>query len=332
MRIAIITPAPPKSRHGNRVTALRWAGILKELGHRVVVSQTYERGRYDLLVALHARRSRSSIVRFRRELAQTPIIVALTGTDLYGDLQDHAEALLSLEIASRIVILQPLGMEEIPARFHDRVRVIYQSVADGRDRADRIEPGPISGADSSRPSFDVCVIGHLRPVKDPFRAALASRLLPPSSRIRVLQVGGAMSDEMAAEARAEMQINPRYLWLDEQSRSGTRRILARSRLCILSSRSEGGANVLSEAIVASVPVVASRIPGTVGILGADYPGYFSVGDTPELAQCLIRAETDPNFLELLRSGGEQVRGLFEPARERRAWAELLDEIAVQRID
>src|SRR5262245_38348416 len=109
MRIEIITPAPPRSRHGNRVTALRWAGILKALGHQVVVSQAHEGGRYDLLVALHARRSHSSIIRFRQEQAQTPIIVALTGTDLYGDPQHQADVLSSLEIATRIVILQPLG-------------------------------------------------------------------------------------------------------------------------------------------------------------------------------------------------------------------------------
>jgi len=74
------------------------------------------------------------------------------------------------------------------------------------------------------------VIGHLRPVKDPFRAALAARLLPPSSRIRVLHVGGAMNNEMAARARAEMEVNSRYLWLGEQPRWRTRRILTRSRL------------------------------------------------------------------------------------------------------
>jgi glycosyltransferase involved in cell wall biosynthesis len=167
-------------------------------------------------------------------------------------------------------------------------------------------------------NFTVCVIGHLRPVKDPFRAALAARQLPPSSRIRVLHVGGAMSEGMAARARAEMNVNHRYLWLGEQPRWRTLRIMARSHLCVLSSRLEGGANVLSESIVASAPVVASRIPGTVGILGEDYPGYFTVGDTRELRRLLIRAETDPDFLSLLRSKCEGLAELFEPEREKKA--------------
>ena len=123
-----------------------------------------------------------------------------------------------------------------------------------------------------------------------------------------------------------MEKNPRYLWLGEQPRWRTRRILARSHLCVLSSRMEGGANALSESIVASVPVVASRIPGTVGILGEDYPGYFNVGDTRELRRLLIRAEADPDFLSLLRSKCDELAGLFEPEREQKAWKDLLGEL------
>jgi len=333
MKIGIITPAPPRSRYGNRVTALRWARLLKNLGHRVTVAQDYEGEGYDLLVALHARRSFSSISRFHREHAETPIIVALTGTDLYHDLNRSRQAQQSLEIASRIVVLQPKGVDELPAHLRDKVRVIYQSVAampqaaNSRRRIKSDQAVSASDLSPSRRTFDVCVIGHLRPVKDPFRAALAARLLPSSSKIRILHVGGAMSDEMAAHARDEMEINPRYRWLGEQSPQHTRRILMQSHLCVLSSRLEGGANVLSEAIVASVPIIASRISGTVGILGADYPGYFGIGKTRELRQLLIRAEADPAFLGLLKSEGKRLRKLFEPAREQKAWADMLRELA-----
>ena len=236
MRIGIITPAPPRSRYGNRVTALRWARILKDLGHRVTVSQVYEGGNYDLLIALHARRSYPSINRFHQERANTPIIVALTGTDLYCDLQKSHRARQSLEIATRLVVLQPMGIDELPPHLRSKARVIYQSVttipqANNHHRELRVNK-PLSAPDisRSRQTFDVCVIGHLRPVKDPLRTALAARLLPPSSRIRVLHVGGAMNEEMAARARAEMEVNSRYVWLGEQPRWRTRRILTRSHL------------------------------------------------------------------------------------------------------
>ena len=84
---------------------------------------------------------------------------------------------------------------------------------------------------------------------------------------------------------------------------------------------------MSEAIVASVPVIASRIPGTVGILGTNYPGYFDVGDTRELTRLLIRAESEPDFLALLKSRVDRLVKLFEPAREQKAWKALLREIA-----
>jgi putative glycosyltransferase (TIGR04348 family) len=327
MKILITTPAPPWSRYGNRVTAVRWARILKELGHQVTISQVYEEGDYDLLVALHARRSYPSINRFNRLHPDKPLIVALSGTDLYRDLKQSKHARESLELATRIVALQPKAFDDLSPRLHAKTRVIYQSAQSVR----AVQPLlPIhnrhSGNLASARNFTVCVIGHLRPVKDPFRTALAVRLLPPSSRIRVLHVGRAMSDGMAARARAEMAKNPRYLWLGEQPQWRTRRILARSHLCVLSSRMEGGANAISESIMASVPVVASRIPGTIGLLGADYPGYFNVGDTRELGRLLIRAEADPNFLSLLKSKCNKLANLFEPAREQRAWKDLLVEL------
>ncbi len=82
---------------------------------------------------------------------------------------------------------------------------------------------------------------------------------------------------------------------------------------------------MSEAIVASVPVLASAIPGSIGILGEDYPGYFRVGDTQELARLMRRAETDAGFLRDLRGRCAKLAPLFNPALEKRTWKQLLDE-------
>jgi putative glycosyltransferase (TIGR04348 family) len=326
MRIGIVTPAPPDSRYGNRITAVRWAKILRRLGHRVTILQTYEGKPYDLLVALHARRSYPAIINFKRQNDNAPIIVALTGTDLYRDLRRSKAAQKSLEIADRIVVLQPKAVEELRPGWRARTRVIYQSVEELPGSASRTKGKQTYINKRSNGSFDVAVVGHLRSVKDPFRAALAARSLPCSSRIRILQIGGAMTDAMAARARREMLVNPRYKWLGEMTRSQARRALASCRLSVVSSRIEGGANVVSEAIKASVPILASRINGNVGILGADYPGLFEVGATQELSQLLIHSETDRKYLIELRVRLQKISPLFDLKREQKAWADLISQL------
>ena len=335
MRIGIVTPAPPDSRHGNRITALRWARILRRLRNRVSISQTYDSKPYDLLVALHARKSHSSIINFRRQNPAAPVVVALTGTDLYCDIPTNHLAQESLKIAARIVVLQPKAIEELRPGWRKKTRVIYQSVENGnavtgtRGRSAKTRASKLEVNERSSGSFDVSVIGHLRAVKDPFRTAIAARSLPDSSRIRVLQIGGAMTGAMADRARKEMKVNERYQWLGEQPQALVRRILNKSSLCVLSSRVEGGANVLSEAIAASVPILASRINGNVGILGADYPGYFDVGDTRQLTRLLTRAETSPGYLAELRAWSNSLAFLTDPAREEQAWSDLISELRFQ---
>lgn len=330
MKIAIVTPAPPDSRYGNRITALRWATILRRLGNHVSILQTYDGESHHLLIALHARKSHPSIVNFRRHNPSAPILVALTGTDLYRDIRTNHRAQESLDIASRIVVLQPKAIEELSPRWQNKTRVIYQSVEDKQGptgaRSTSAKTRITSAEARTNGNFDVCVIGHLRAVKDPFRTAMAARSLPDWSKIRVLQIGGAMTAAMAERAHREMDTNERYRWLDEQPQSRVRRILSKMSLCVLSSRIEGGANVLSEAIAASVPILASRVDGNVGILGKDYPGYFEVGNTKQLARLLTRAETSPEYLAKLKASIKGLAVLIDPSREAQTWADLINEL------
>jgi putative glycosyltransferase (TIGR04348 family) len=314
-KVCLVTPAPPGSQKGNRVTALRWAGILRGLGRHVSLREQYRGERCDLLVALHALRSFPSLERYRSDHPDGPLVLALTGTDLYDSIHTHAEARRSLDLATRLIVLQPLGVAELPESVRAKARVIYQSVP-----SPRVLPTPRADR------FEVCVMGHLRPVKDPFRTALAARLLPPDSRLQVRHVGAALSEEMADRARAEAAANPRYRWLGEVPRRKALRELGRCRLLVLTSEQEGGANVVSEALAASVPVLSSRIAGSVGLLGEDYPGYFPVGDTEALARLLKRAEADSSFYRTLYDWCARLRPLVDPARESRSWEDLLAEL------
>lgn len=315
VKILIVTPAPPGSRKGNRVTAMRWRRILRELGHAVAVAGEFRRQHCDLLVALHARRSAASLGRFAAAHPERPVVLALTGTDLYQDIHVDPEAQGSLELADRFVVLQALGAASLPERFRDRARVIYQSIVPPRR-----EPP------SRARSFNLSVVGHLRPVKDPFRAAEASRLLPPRSRVRVRHSGAALSDDMAVRAQREQRENRRYRWLGELPRWRAMREIARSRALVLTSKMEGGAHVVCEALACGVPVLSSRIDGSVGLLGEEYPGYFPVGDTRALADLMLRCEEEDLFLRRLRRHCSERAGLVDPERERRSWEELLAEL------
>jgi putative glycosyltransferase (TIGR04348 family) len=269
----------------------------------------------DVLIALHARKSAASIERFRAEHPDRPIVLALTGTDLYDEIRTSPDARSSMELATRLIVLQPAGLAELSEAIRTKTRVIIQS-------AER----PLRSAAPDPSVFQVCVLAHLRPVKDPLRTAFAARLLPSSSKIRVVHLGSALDETLAEDARKEMAINPRYSWLGARPQAEALGILANSRLMALTSRLEGGANAVSESIACAVPVISSRISGSIGLLGEDYPGYFPVGDTQALADLLRRAETDPGFYEPLTTSCERLAALVDPANERRAWQELLEEL------
>ena len=316
MRIILVTPARARSRFGNRITARRWAAVLRSLGHRVAIQTAWDGASAEVLIALHAWRSATSIHGFRVRFPTRPLIVALTGTDIYGFLHTEPETTRrSLECADVLVGLHDLAGEAVPPEFRARVRVVHQSVS--------------AGSVTRRPAkrtFDVCVVGHLRREKDPLRAAAAAREMPADSRLRVFHAGGARDPEWAETARREMARNPRYRWLGEVPAWRVRRIYERTHAMVISSLTEGGANVVSEAVVAGLPVIASRIPGNVGLLGAEHPGYFPPEDTGALRALLGRAESDPGFLAELTRHGARRAPLFAPEREREGWCRLLDEL------
>jgi len=310
MKIALVTPAGPGTRNGNRHTALRWAAFLRAAGHRVSVSTEETSSAADLMLALHARRSHASIRSFA---IGKPLVVALTGTDIYRDMRTSKEAQESLELAHRLVVLQPKAAEELAARLRKKVRVVVQS------SATLLRHRPVAK------SFRVCVIGHLREEKDPLRTLSALKFIPAGVPLEVVHLGAALDRELVPRTN-----DPRYRWLGSVPHAQALRWLASSHVMVISSRMEGGANVVCEALRIGVPVLASRIPGNVGLLGAGYRGYFPVEDQRALARLVTRAAVDRAFYGTLKSQIAKLRPMVAPRAEARALLAVIRDATARR--
>jgi Glycosyltransferase len=313
MRIVLITPYGAEQRGGNWHTAARWTGFLREAGYEVEVSTEWNGAPADLMIALHARRSCKSIHAFAERHPSRPLIVVLTGTDLYRDIQSDPDAQTSLDLAHRLVVLQGRGIDELKPEHAAKTRVIYQSSPDNPHQPQFSGP------------FRVLVVGHLREEKDPFRAALASAYLPEHSRTQIIHLGRALSEEMARTARLAESKLPRYHWLGELTHEAVLEHFSRADLLVVSSVMEGGANVICEALAADVPVLASAVSGNIGMLGDDYPGYYPLEDERRLAQLISKAENDPAFYAELVRQGRNRRTLMTPQREASSVRQLVGE-------
>ncbi len=268
----------------------------------------------DIVVALHAKKSAAAALRFRKTFPERTLIVVLTGTDIYRDLPRSRTATRALEAADAIVALQPLALDRLAPSLRAKACTIVQSVS----------LPPLPKRPKRRASrYEFAVLGHLRAEKDPLRAAYAVRELPREYSVAVSLAGGILDDRYQARANVEAARNPRFTYRGEISARAALALLARSDALVLSSRMEGGANVLGEAIALRVPVLASRIDGNRGLLGDDYPGYFTVGSTDSLRSLLKRFVDDASFRERLRAHVASLAPLVRPAGERSAWARLL---------
>lgn len=263
------------------------------------------------MIALHARRSAETIARYADTCPDRPLVVVLTGTDLYRDIRSDESARHSLDLATHLVVLQEEGRAELIPVHRDKCRVIYQSAPTCK---------PYMPGASRRRSFDVVLVGHMRAEKDPLTPMRALDRLPDDSPVRLIHIGSALENEyrlaaQALQARTWPTVQ-RYVWLKDLPHAETRQRIGRAQALVISSVMEGGANVIIEAVTAGVPVLASQIPGNVGMLGQDYVGYFPPGDDRQLARLLDKASRDPAFVALLQQQCACRAPLFEPARER----------------
>lgn len=302
-----------EANNGNWHTAQRWAGFLSGRHETTLLDHWPGPGAASagLMIALHARRSAPAIQAWARQYPGKPLVLVLTGTDLYRDIRRDADAQLSLALASQLVVLQENGLEALPAALRSKARVIYQSAR------------PLQPARKPARTFRAVMVGHLRDEKDPLtwlRAAAAAYPTPMCFG----QIGAALQPELALAARAAQQSIAGYRWLGNLPRAAARQHIKRAHVLVNSSLMEGGAQVIIEAVQSGTAVLASAVSGNIGMLGAGYAGYFPAGDDTALAALLRRCATEPAFLARLEQQCRARARLFSPGLEKRLVINLVN--------
>lgn len=310
----------------------RWSAILRKLRQRVIVhrvrdASTGELPTGDLLIALHAGHSHRAIRQWKRRDQSAPVVVVLSGTDLHEQLPAGGaparRVLESLEVADQLVILHRHARRYLPddlvGRMRGRIHFIPQSAL----------PLP-GGRKPVRSILRLLVIGYLRSVKDPLLPVRALGHLPqrlPDGRgIEVIHLGGALDASWQRRAESAARSEPRWRWLGIVEPARVRRYLASSHLLLHPALQEGGANVISEALVAGIPILASDAAGNRGLLGDHHPGLFGCGDASALAHRILRFCRDARFREGLEKRSRKLGADHTRKGEKAAWSRLLSDL------
>jgi putative glycosyltransferase (TIGR04348 family) len=329
-QVVIVSPALADANNGNWQTARRWRKFLQSAATGVpafqarIVTQWPDGPAAEqdsCMIALHARRSAASVKAWAqsrgRGAALQPVpglAVVLTGTDLYRDIQTDAQAQQSLQWAQRLVLLQDLGLARLPSSLQPRAQVIFQSTS-----ARQSLP-------KSARFLKAVMVGHLREEKSPRTLFAAARLLEPQEAIHIDHIGAPLEAALAALAQATAAACQSYRWLGALPHEATRRRIQRAHVLVHTSRMEGGAHVVMEAVRCGTPVLASRIDGNVGMLGAAYAGYFDWDNEHQLVALLRRCHQEPAFLAHLQAQCLERAPLFAPQAERQALRRLVTEL------
>jgi putative glycosyltransferase (TIGR04348 family) len=327
--VVIVSPALAAANNGNWQTARRWKTLLAP-EYRARITQDWpdlEAPQDEFMLALHAKRSAGAIEAWAQLHGSNRLAVVLTGTDLYGDILKDARAQQSLELAGRLVVLQELGPKALPEKSRRKARVILQSTTARQALA------------KTSQRLVAVMVGHLREVKSPQTLFEAARLLRDRDDIRIRHIGEASDARWAALAEATSRDCPNYRWLGGMPHAATRRAIQRAHVLVHPSALEGGAHVIMEAVRSGTPVLASKVPGNVGMLGEDYEGYFPHGDAAQLAAQLGRCQDeqrrfpdDPGrtWLARLRAQCDRRAPLFAREAERAALLQLIQELQEPR--
>ena len=291
------------------MTALRWAGLLRQLGHFVTIATKWRDQAADVLITVHAVKSAASVLAASCDRPDIQIVTLLAGTDIYPKFEPDETTTAALKRADALIALQPRALNLLPKKLREKSYTLVQSAT--AITAPRHQ------------TFTAAVIAHLRPIKQQHIAIQATAMLAPEIDMQLILAGSQLDDDYGQSIQAAVANTKRTNWVGALPRRKSKELLASSHACILPSEVEGGANVVSEAIAAGTPILCSAVSGNLGLLGDDWPGMFPVGDASALAKLLERMVTEKLFFDELCLRTQQLQSMVDPAIERQTWAGIL---------
>jgi glycosyltransferase involved in cell wall biosynthesis len=312
MNVCVASPYPLTDLKGNSVTTHRIVEILQEHGINARGCHGFDGQPADILISLHAVKGARAVADFRDAYPEGKVVILITGTDIYQFLPEGSrEGDRALKAADAIVVVFDRAVQSLDVRWRKKAFVVPSSLSPVH-----VVAQPVC------PPFAISVVGHLRPVKQPFLTIEAVARHPGWKGVEVWQIGEALDDGSAARAREWEARDPRYRWFGGIPREESLSLCARSSLTVNSSILEGGANAVLEAMTMGVPVLASRIEGNLGLLGDDYPGYFE-GSMDESLSAVIEGRSDlPTWI---RHSKERLP-MFSREHESACWLDLLTKL------
>ncbi|MGK0186008.1 MAG: glycosyltransferase involved in cell wall biosynthesis [Verrucomicrobiales bacterium] len=319
---SVISPYPVELQTGNSVSARRIAARLKSAG--IAATATFQAPDTEStgIIAINAWRLRKTVQQFRTDNPRAPIIVVLAGSDLYGSKSEEEknETVRAMDIATALVVSQSAALDAIPNKFRAKSHVIAKSVDD-------LSSVTVTDACQDPNHFIAIVLSNLRSEKVPLLAGEALHFLPKPTTIRVHHYGEPIDPELAQQAELLTENSDgHYQWHGGIEHPQAMQALTDADAFINSSNFEGGANAVCEAIALGTPVLATDIPGNVGILGADYPGLFAKGDATALARLLSECAQRGTFLASLEAHCAALASSFAPEVETALWRRLIADI------
>lgn len=157
-----------------------------------------------------------------------------------------------------------------------------------------IETGRISGKSLNEVygieegSMIVTMVANLQVNKDHLTVLKALLQIPERYKVHVMFVG-----YLGANTEGVINFVNRNRLRDKVTLCGqvenVSSVLQYTHLLIHSSKSEGMSVAVLEAVLSDIPVVATRIPGNIEVMGEQYKYYFEVADETSLANAIIAA-------------------------------------------